>query len=60
MTTDASTIAFDPDALRAKYRAELSDRAAQNGFFGGGSIELFRILREWRSVGALAGLELRT
>lgn len=59
MTTDASTIAFAPDALRAKYRAELSDRAAQNGFFGGGAIELFRILRDWRAQGGLAGLGLR-
>ena len=38
---------------------KLSDRAAQNGFFGGGSIEFFRILREWRAAGGLAGLELR-
>jgi len=37
----------------------LSDRAAQNGFFGGGSIEFFRILREWREAGGLKGLELR-
>jgi cyclohexanone monooxygenase len=37
----------------------LSDRAAQNGFFGGGSIEFFRILRDWRAQGGLAGLELR-
>ena len=38
---------------------KLSDRAAQNGFFGGGSIEFFRILREWRAAGGLVGLELR-
>jgi cyclohexanone monooxygenase len=38
---------------------KLSERAAQNGFFGGGSIEFFRILREWREQGALAGLEVR-
>ena len=37
---------------------KLSERAAQNGFFGGGSIEFFRILREWREQGGLAGLEL--
>jgi cyclohexanone monooxygenase len=36
----------------------LSDLAAQNGFFGGGSIEFFRILREWRAEGALRGLEV--
>jgi cyclohexanone monooxygenase len=39
---------------------KLSDRAAQNGFFGGGSVEFFRILREWRAQGELAGLELRS
>jgi cation diffusion facilitator CzcD-associated flavoprotein CzcO len=38
---------------------KLSDRAAQNGFYGGGSEEFFRILREWRAAGGLAGLELR-
>jgi len=37
---------------------KLSERAAQNGFYGGGPIEFFRILREWREQGALAGLEL--
>ncbi len=37
---------------------KLSERAAQNGFFGGGSIEFFRILREWREKGGLEGLEL--
>jgi cyclohexanone monooxygenase len=37
---------------------KLSDLAAQNGFFGGGSIEFFRILREWRAAGGLVGLEL--
>jgi cyclohexanone monooxygenase len=36
----------------------LSDRAAQNGFFGGGSVEFFRLLREWRERGDLAGLDL--
>ncbi len=38
---------------------KLSDQAAQNGFYGGGSEEFFRILREWRAAGELAGLELR-
>jgi hypothetical protein len=37
---------------------ELSERAAQNGFFGGGSVEFFRILKEWREQGDLAGLEV--
>ena len=37
---------------------KLSDVAAQNGFYGGGSIEFFRLLREWREKGGLEGLEL--
>jgi cyclohexanone monooxygenase len=37
---------------------QLSDRAAQNGFFGGGSEAYFKILRDWRAAGGLAGLEL--
>jgi cyclohexanone monooxygenase len=37
---------------------KLSERAAQNGFFGGGSIEFFRILREWRAEGGMKGLEV--
>ena len=38
---------------------QLSERAAQNGFYGGGSVAFFKILREWRAAGELAGLELR-
>jgi len=38
---------------------KLSERATQNGFYGGGSVEFFRILRDWRAVGGLRGLELR-
>ncbi len=38
---------------------KLSDLAAQNGFYGGGPVEFFRILAEWRAAGELAGLELR-
>ncbi|MBM4269310.1 MAG: NAD(P)/FAD-dependent oxidoreductase [Deltaproteobacteria bacterium] len=30
----------------------------QNGFYGGGSVDYFRILREWREEGGLKGLEL--
>jgi len=30
----------------------------QNGFYGGGSVEFFRLLREWRAAGGLQGLEL--
>ena len=37
---------------------KLSDRAAQNGFYGGGSIEFFRLMQEWRDKGTLEGLEL--
>ena len=37
----------------------LSDRAAQNSFYGGGSPAFFRLLAEWRAAGDLAGLELR-
>ena len=35
------------------------ERAGQNGFYGGGSVEFFRILQEWRAKGELPGLELR-
>jgi cyclohexanone monooxygenase len=35
------------------------ERSGQNGFYGGGSVEFFRILREWRDAGRLDGLELR-
>jgi cyclohexanone monooxygenase len=34
------------------------ERSGQNGFYGGGSPEFFRILREWRDAGGLPGLEL--
>ncbi len=34
------------------------DRSAQNGFYGGGSIEFFRLLGEWRAAGGLEGLSL--
>ncbi|HVN85275.1 MAG TPA: NAD(P)/FAD-dependent oxidoreductase [Candidatus Binatia bacterium] len=36
-----------------------SERAVRNGFYGGGSVEFFRILHEWRATGKLKGLELR-
>ncbi|MFI5215250.1 MAG: flavin-containing monooxygenase [Candidatus Limnocylindria bacterium] len=36
----------------------LSERAAQNGFYGGGSEAFFKLLRDWRAAGELAGLEL--
>jgi cyclohexanone monooxygenase len=31
----------------------------QNGFYGGGSVQFFRVLDEWRAEGQLRGLELR-
>jgi cyclohexanone monooxygenase len=38
---------------------KLSDRAAQNGFYGAGSPAFFQLLGEWRAEGSLQGLELR-
>jgi cation diffusion facilitator CzcD-associated flavoprotein CzcO len=35
-----------------------SELSAQNGFYGGGSLEFFQILEDWRSDGQLAGLDL--
>jgi cyclohexanone monooxygenase len=32
--------------------------SAQNGFYGGGSIEFFAILEHWRSAGKLEGMEV--
>jgi cyclohexanone monooxygenase len=37
---------------------KLSERAAQNGFYGGGSVQFFQILRDWRAEGGMRGLEL--
>jgi cyclohexanone monooxygenase len=37
---------------------KLSERAAQNGFYGGGSPAFFQVLRDWRAEGGLRGLEL--
>jgi cyclohexanone monooxygenase len=52
--------AFLQECTPGYYNNEgkLSDLAAQNGFFGGGSIEYFRILKEWREKGGMEGLEL--
>jgi len=33
------------------------ERSGQNGFYGGGSVEFFRILQDWRAAGGLKGLE---
>jgi cyclohexanone monooxygenase len=35
-----------------------SERSVQNGFYGGGSIEFFKILENWRAEGHLEGMEL--
>ena len=37
---------------------QTSELSAQNGFYGGGSIEFFKILEDWRAEGHLKGLEL--
>jgi cyclohexanone monooxygenase len=37
---------------------KISERSAQNGFYGGGSIEFFAILEAWRAEGHLEGMEL--
>jgi cyclohexanone monooxygenase len=36
----------------------LSNLSAQNGFFGGGSILFFQMLKDWREKGDLPGLEI--
>ncbi len=35
-----------------------SERSAQNGFYGGGSIEFFKILEDWRADDQLEGMDL--
>jgi cyclohexanone monooxygenase len=35
-----------------------SEMSAQNGFYGGGSIEFFKILEDWRAQGQLEGMDL--
>ena len=35
------------------------ERSGQNGFYGGGSVDFFRILAEWRAAGEFKGLELK-
>jgi cyclohexanone monooxygenase len=34
------------------------ERGAQDGFYGGGSIEFFKILEDWRAAGRLDGMKL--
>ncbi len=36
-----------------------TERSGQDGFYGGGSVEFFRILDGWREEGGLEGLELK-
>ncbi|MDJ0852183.1 MAG: NAD(P)/FAD-dependent oxidoreductase [Myxococcota bacterium] len=36
----------------------VSELSAQNGFYGGGSIEFFRILEDWRTQGGLDGMDV--
>jgi cyclohexanone monooxygenase len=38
---------------------KLSERSVQDGFYGGGSIEFFKLLEAWRAEGHLEGMELR-
>jgi cyclohexanone monooxygenase len=37
---------------------QTSERSAQNGFYGGGSVEFFKILEDWRADGQLEGMDL--
>jgi cyclohexanone monooxygenase len=36
-----------------------AERSGQNGFYGGGSVAFFQLLRDWRAAGDLRGLDLR-
>ena len=36
---------------------KVSELSSQNGFYGGGSIEFFQILEDWRAKGQLDGME---
>jgi cyclohexanone monooxygenase len=36
-----------------------AEQNAQNGFYGGGSVEFFRLLSEWREDGSMPGLEIK-
>jgi cyclohexanone monooxygenase len=51
---------FLEDCTPGYYNNEgkVSERSAQNGFYGGGSEAFFKLLRDWRAAGALEGLEL--
>jgi len=51
---------FLEDCTPGYYNNEgqTSERSDQNGFYGGGSPEFFRILEDWRKDGGLDGLEM--
>jgi cyclohexanone monooxygenase len=51
----------DPSCTPGYYNNEGKPGAlnGQNGFYGGGSVQFFRILEEWRAEGGMRGLELR-
>jgi cyclohexanone monooxygenase len=34
------------------------ERSGQDGFYGGGSVQFFKVLQDWRAEGGLEGLEL--
>ncbi|RIJ24291.1 NAD(P)/FAD-dependent oxidoreductase [Henriciella barbarensis] len=38
---------------------QIAARARQNSFYGGGSMEYFSILKDWRETGEMAGLEVQ-
>jgi cyclohexanone monooxygenase len=38
---------------------KVGERSAQDGFYGGGSVEFFKILEDWREDGTMPGLEVR-
>jgi cyclohexanone monooxygenase len=38
---------------------KIGERSAQDGFYGGGSVEFFKVLEDWREDGTMPGLEVR-
>jgi len=51
---------FLEDCTPGYYNNEgkATERSAQNGFYGGGSVEFFKLLEEWRADGQLEGMDL--
>jgi len=37
---------------------KVSNLTAQNGFYGGGPVQFFKLLQDWRDAGTLAGLDV--